>query len=563
MNKGDVNLKVIISESKVRVVYNEEDLSYRDKSIYKDNQSGVFVYGYPYSVIEKRWLKAADIYTMYKSKGDEFLNEIDGSFAILYYDKRNNLVRSFIDPYKTYTFYYKVNRDFVVISDSLTEIVEYSGEYKLNEIALLEFLHFGFVIGTKTIFEDIATFPPGSLASINSLLELSVDYYMNYRLMNKEFTKEDFFNEFNGHMEIIPYLSDNASLPLTGGLDSRVVLSSSLNFKENLNCYTHGLDNSEDVKIAKQISESLQLNHSHYNELGEEFINEIPNISKRLTNNFEGMLNSVLFSHLERSYNKEAELSDTFLTGIAGEMFRYFYLPADYKYKDLDDLSLLLKDRLLVNRNYGIYTSNSGDVSEVLINSIKQELESYDSTDPVYLTDLFYLKNRIGNFASYNIRLIGKKFNVFNPYLSKDLVTIALNLNRAEKNKGVQDFVIKKNSEILSNIPVSDGRFINKNLKAISFNMTSKYITYFKKAVNKLTKKNIFSFYFVNYPEWLRKHHSSFIRTELSFSELEVKDIIDEELFKEHIDKFLNGKVNLSYQLTNLLSLQLYLKSIE
>lgn len=554
-------MKLIIDKHEVKVEFNKDDKEQRDLTIHEDGTSGIIVYGYPYSINNPRWLKAIDVYKMYKGKGDDFTSCIDGSFAILFYDKQRKTVKTFIDPYKIYTFYLHESEHKIDISNSLSEII--SGNSSINHTAVLEFLHFGFVIGDKTIIDGINTMHGGTTYTIESNLKVKRAQNFSFAKVNKEYTKSDFSDAFNNNLSIVPQLSNKVSLPLTGGLDSRTILSGSLEFKDNLHCYTHGLSNSEDVKIAKKISNELRLSHSHYNELNDSFIKGIPDIAKRLTDNFEGMLNSILFSHLESSYNKEAKLSDTFLTGIAGEMFRHFYLPSDYEYSGIDNLSLLLKDRILVNQEYGIFKSKSGDVSELLINSIKEELEGYESDDPVFLIDLFYLKNRIGNFGSYSTRLLGKRFNVFNPYLSKELISIALNLNKTDKSDGVQNFTIMENSEILSNFPVSGGRFINKSIRTNSYNEINKYKTYVKKVINKVTNKSVFNFNFVDYPKWLRENQSNFVKSELRYDNLKTQDITDEKLLKEYIDKFLNGQSNITYQITNLLSLQLYLKDIQ
>src|SRR5699024_8599370 len=129
-----------------------------------------------------------------------------------------------------------------------------------------------------------------------------------------------FIKEFNNHLSTAFKLGETLSLPLTGGMDSRAVLSGSLKYKDKLHCYTHGLSNSEDVKISKKIIKLLNINYTHYNELGQSFIENIPETATELANVFEGMLNSVLFAHLKFSYERESKISDTFLTGIGGEL---------------------------------------------------------------------------------------------------------------------------------------------------------------------------------------------------------------------------------------------------
>src|SRR5690625_2898262 len=86
------------SEMKLKIK-ESKDLSYFEKEIC------VVVYGYPYSLKNEKWLKADDIYTLYNLEKEEFIKNIDGSYAILIFNKNEKKLKTFIDPYKIYTFY--------------------------------------------------------------------------------------------------------------------------------------------------------------------------------------------------------------------------------------------------------------------------------------------------------------------------------------------------------------------------------------------------------------------------------------------------------------------------
>ncbi len=431
-------------------------------------------------------------------------------------------------------------------------------DYSFNDLGILEFLNFGFVLGDKTIFKDVYTLEGGFITEINYLLKIKQTNYINYNIEKEAgASKEDFLKEFTSNLETASHLGRVLSLPLTGGLDSRTILSVCLNIKEKLHCYTHGLPESLDVKIARKISKICKLKYSHY-ELDEKFISNIPKIAVRLSENFEGMLNSVLLAHLDYSCSKESNISDTFLTGIGGEFYRYYYIPGDYKFSSLDNLAADIRQKVM-KTFFNIFDQEN--IEEALTGSVLHELEKYNSYDPNYLSSMFYLKNRIANFAAPSVRLIGKRLNIFNPYLSKKLLYTGLCINNNDKIEGVQKYTIMKNSRILTDLPMDSGRVVKASLK----NRISADAIYapvlFKKAANRVLKRKIFNDSFTNYFDWVRNDHQFFIMKSLDHKSLKIKSIISEEKLKKSINLFFKEKQDITYQITNLVSLQLYLDS--
>lgn len=551
-------MKVVCTRNAAPYIYCEENL--RDLSHCDDGTLGVVVYGYPYNLATKKWVKAQDFMSLYREHGKQAIDPIDGVFSIICLDRLKKRTYVFSDPYKIYTYYIKESKDSVIISTTLGDINRELNDYTLDEQGILEFLNFGFVLGIKTIYKGIETVPGGTIYCIDDKLNIKKEYYVNYLKSDKgSATKHDFYDEFTNVLATASSLSQSISLPLTGGLDSRTTLSGCLKFKEKIHCYTHGFKNSDDVKIASKISKLVGVNHSAYTYLGEDFVMSIPDKAHMLAKAYQGMLNSVLFSHLCYSYEQESKLCDTHFTGVAGGLYRNYY-SSGHTITSINNLAQLLKRKITKTNELNFL--NTEGLHQVLLDSILTELQSYNSDDVAYLSNMFLLKNRTPNFAGPSARFIGKNFNVFFPYLSKKLLAIILDIREKDLREGLQNYTIMQNSQQLANYPLDRGRVIRNTFRNKARTKLYYLPTFCKKATNKLLGRKVFSFRYIDYCYWLKTDLKDFVLEILDYDTLAIKSFFSEDDFRTKLHRFLHGTKDYSYFYTNMMTLQLYLQNV-
>ena len=136
----------------------------------------------------------------------------------------------------------------------------------INRRSLLEFLNFGYVMGTKTHIEGVYQFKPAAVYTISSDLHMTENPYWQYITQGDEapsraLTKEELRTLFNQNILATLQLGEKISLPLTGGMDRRVTLSACLPEKERLHCYTHGIEGCLDIEIARKIAAMVGVPH--------------------------------------------------------------------------------------------------------------------------------------------------------------------------------------------------------------------------------------------------------------------------------------------------------------
>jgi asparagine synthase (glutamine-hydrolysing) len=550
--------------------WNKMEILYQANKFYNhfDNSDiEIFIYGYPYHAVNVAWLSAQDLYQIYLEKKGGFVSDIEGAYAIIVLDKINRKCLIITDRYKIYTFIYIMkDENSFIISDSIKEIIKYIPQFKLNKESLLEFFNFGFILGNKTPIEEIYTFEPATIYTIDENLNMQENIYWQFQKeKNSKATKEEFLNLFNKHVLNGLSLEDKISMPLTGGLDSRTVLSACISKKGQLHCYTHGIKQAEDVKIAKGICQMLKIDYNFY-ETDAKIVENIPLVADKLTDEFNGMLNVIMFSHLISSYEQEKEKGFLFFSGVGGELLRCYFTPKKLiKSTSLEDCGRGLRKKIQLRVVSNIYKNlREEDINKLLDSSVIQQLQSSKKVDAISLGEFFYLTNRIANFAAPGLRFVGKYFKLFNPFLERNILQLISFIDAQEKINGeVQRYIITKNSSNLATILLNSGKAIDSENKILLIKSKLKSLfLFFKKRTNYLTKVNIFKINYTDYNSWLRKHHRQYVLKVLDYNKMYLKELFIKEKFNEMVTDFLSGRKNISYFLTNIMTIEIWLKKL-
>lgn len=135
--------------------------------------------------------------------------------------------------------------------------------YKMEREAVQQFQHFWCCLDNQTLLQNILQLQAGQFLWFENN-QLNIDFYAyNYELEkqsqpNKQKGAELIQQVFEEYLPLIG--NRKVVVPLSGGYDSRLVLTALLNAGyKNLMAYTYGDANSHEVRIAKQVAEQLQI----------------------------------------------------------------------------------------------------------------------------------------------------------------------------------------------------------------------------------------------------------------------------------------------------------------
>lgn len=488
----------------------------------KQENLSVIVYGYPYHDDRKKWLTAEGILELYQKKGLSFTNCIDGAFSIIILGREKVLIT---DPIGVYNLFLLKKKDRVLVSNQLEYLIQHEPTKSVDEKGINDFIYLGYVIGENTIFTNIKKAKPGSIEYLD--YPNKVEKYFEITDIKSSIHKLK--KSFNSHIELGIGLNDKIILPLTAGLDSRVVLSKLIkNNYENFSTFTHETNNLDDIKTAKQIAKKLNFTHSSHvwkDIFVKKYVNETENI-------FQAMLNSYLFIPLYGSHKIAKQYGDTLWNGNGGELFREYYnldITPGYIEKFIKK-NLVTKRIVLPSYHY-----------ELLRSSFVDELKRLEEINNNVLK-LYYLYYRYANFSGYSLKMSGRIMKVFQPFISKDNINYLLNLSKSEIRK--EEFlkkVILENESQLCSFKLNNYKFSGTQH---AFNT---YLRKVKAIYGILTGKNRY----VNMPVIFGDDYRNVINS-------------PHEALKKYVDvyKSIKYKKMNYYFITNLMTIDRYLKKV-
>src|SRR5439155_14118771 len=188
----------------------------------------------------------------------------------------------------SYPLYWTKTDAGLVFASELRAILR-SGEApkSLDTAAVADCLTFGFQMGTKTLARGIELVPPGSALSYSwHTGEVRVQRYVSASdcFVPWTGTKDQFFDEVAGEFvrSVERGFSGNHAygLALSGGLDSRAILSAVDGRAPALTTYTLGVNGCADQVIAQRLSSLTGTKHTFF-ELDNRYLSEfLPNLER-------------------------------------------------------------------------------------------------------------------------------------------------------------------------------------------------------------------------------------------------------------------------------------------
>ncbi len=490
--------------SEIKDIFNSNDYDY-----FKKDGVEVFIYGYPYVSFESDvyWMTAEKFHKRYIEYPElirelEGVSGLEGVFTIIVLDKIRDNCYIVTDRWGIYTCFYHNFGDYVLISDKIETIIQSMNGFEINKKSIVEMLTLGFRLGNETHIKDILTFEAGTIYDICIYQGLFYKY-ASLNGIKPELDKYRILKSYRNHISSLLRLEENPILTLTGGIDTRTILSSILHECVKPHCITFGVKDSKDVKISKKISEEFNLTHSVYI-LDKQFINNIPILIENNIGIFNGLIPTMHYLQFEKlCWNGRNKL---LILGILGdEIWRQSNITVQKKFLDIFK-------------------------------------EKYDFSFPKENKQIL-----MSNWAGNLIKYLGKNFKIGLGLFWNDLIYNFDNL------KDVQKYIIEFNNEELAKIPYDSGnKYIGKMKKFIN------------DVLIKLFNKKLF---FDNnphyYQKWLRKYHKDYVLKALNWNNMFLKDLFERKTLNRIVGLYLNGDDSYFTFIISLLSIEIWFKNMK
>lgn len=266
------------------------------------------------------------------NKLDDVLNKIDGIFQIFIYDRKNKKINLISDRRGVWFIYYYLKDNTLIFGSEVKNILMFNDiDLTIEPDVFQFFMDIGYLPGDKTWFKNIKLIRPSTILEYDiDKKQLSQRYYWTY----SEIKQQDisFEGAVNKLAELLPqsvikrYNSEDViSVPLSGGLDSRMILASldKFNIKTDYNLYTIGEKGAIDIKIAKKLAKKMNQKHKVISLDKDDLLNT----RRKILWDNDGLY-SIKHMHGKSYINKYNPSVIAFYSGaIGGEVYGNVYRP--------------------------------------------------------------------------------------------------------------------------------------------------------------------------------------------------------------------------------------------
>ncbi len=270
-------------------------------------------------------------YLVHQAEEDaDFPRGLNGRFHGCLSNRTSGAVTLFNDRYGMHRLYYHEAKDAFYFAAEAKAILAVKPELRaFDPEGFAEYITCGCTLENKSLFKDVGVLPPASAWTFrNGALERKAAYFDPKEWEEQSILDEESYYEQlrETFARILPkYFEgrEKLGISLTGGLDSRMILSWYKAAPGALPCYSFGgpFRECEDVKVARRVANAYGQQHQVI-PVGEEYLSQFPKYCERtvyLTDGYVGVVHSTDLYVNERA----AKIAPARMTGnYGGEVLR-------------------------------------------------------------------------------------------------------------------------------------------------------------------------------------------------------------------------------------------------
>jgi len=511
----------------------------------------------------------------YIEKGDLCALALNGVFHFAIFDKRSNQIKLFSDKFGLQPLYYSVLPDGIIFGARVKAVIEYkdiSRDPDLHSFA--DFLHFGQILGQKTLFKNVKLLSPGSVLTFN--LEDYKAIIAPYWQLDQQFAEKGCYNAKATPKEVIPYLIEAIrirsrdknflGLSLSGGLDTRGLLAGLGKEAEVFFTYTLGLRGCADQKLAESMARVAKTKHE-FIELGQGYLGDFENMAQGMIRLSDGMYHPHESTEmLALDYFKKSPFR-ILLRGHGGEIakaalaYPIMVMPQVHTFSSSKEtLSYILNTTNLGIRDIDPDKLLTRRFSEVMKEGPEQSLQEScgrvsERLAPPDVCIYYYINEHIRRQVVASLEIFRTQIEVRMPYLDHIYLQNLLKLPVMYRNFGeVHLELIKECMPGLVRIP-------NSNTGApLDASNARLWVT--DKFNSLMRRLNISGFRHYNeFQRWHREIFKESSRRIIFSEQTRDRQIYNMDHLREVFESHVSGRKNYAHLLGTIVGLELWLRS--
>jgi hypothetical protein len=307
-------------------------------------------------------------------------------------------------------------------------------EWKWNYSSLYLVNNLEHCIANETLHKDIKRLPHASIVT-HQEGENDVTIEKTLEKRNRPISLSEAMERYEGLIDLYFNGNANFSLSLSSGMDSRLLLASLLKKGKLPVLGTMGNSTSTDVKVSREISHKLNLNHQVVTIEKEDYLDvqKVKEIIKA-TSGSKPMYHWHTFFYIDKVNFPKDHLH---VVGSNGEAVRSYYLDKGVVTKGLQFFDF--------NLFRAFFKLKIDKGNQFVVDSVQSQVnlnEVYDfvaasvsdaNKNTADKLDYFYTYQRVRNFIGNGLALYNTRNTTISPFLDVDFQKIASGLSRTNK----------------------------------------------------------------------------------------------------------------------------------
>jgi hypothetical protein len=306
------------------------------RAIVRDEASGSWLLAAG-TVIDRPQPAAAgqlqQLLTDYLEQGAAVLARLDGHFALILYDGRDDTLLAVSDPFGIISLFVGQANGRYFISTSALAIAK-TMPAKLSELGVRFFLASGNVLGEMTLWQDIKRLPPATVLRL-SRENAAQSSYWSLELdptvagLSCDQAVEAMIEVLSSQTQQSLHREGPVWLSLTGGFDSRTLAMLASRAGIPFKSYCHGPPESADVRLARHISQQMAWDYEYFPPPDDWGQARAQWLSRTLGQS-DAHLGLLKTSRIVREQSLKAQQYPVSLWGFGGEIYRGYYWKQEF-----------------------------------------------------------------------------------------------------------------------------------------------------------------------------------------------------------------------------------------
>ena len=390
---------------------------------------------------------------------NNFLHQLDGAYVFVIYNLKTKTFTLVNDPFGNFSLYYFSDDKLTIFSSQLNAITEIIKKNQWDVKGFGQYLGLGFSMNGTTVYKNIRRLQAAEIVTLSLDQIHSEKYYMpHYKAEdNVKIETENIKNAVISSIESQINNNDSVGAALTGGFDSRVTWAviGFLNGLNEVSAFTHGLENSRDIRIAKKLAKLLKINHQ-LKIFDDQFVRQLPDLWEPFIKMTEGMV-PITAAHAVESWKFGQKNYQLLLDSHGGALYRRQFMKVTEK--TIND-SKPFSEQFFKYAKSGLIKLNilKPDVQKDAINSSLDGLNEYfgsishnkfkgDKADLFYINQVSTNKYSVAGNAQMNWLMLS------HPFLNLDAFNAVQKIpGRFRANQSIYQFIINQTNKRLKTV---------------------------------------------------------------------------------------------------------------